>query len=113
MKKLLPVLILGSALSACASSSGYNDSYNDRPGYSGDEYVEYQGRTVRKTPAYIECESRDDDNRLIGASAAASVALANKSCKEYLEARYQVPRYDPYATSTPGTILPTYTYGAR
>ncbi|WP_416878701.1 glycine zipper 2TM domain-containing protein [Litorimonas sp.] len=137
MKKLLPILILGSALSACASSGGYNDPYDNRRGYNDDLYVEYQGRTVRKTPAYIECARRDRNNQLLGAGigavvggvvgneiegggtgaavgavggAAAGVAIANKSCSQYLDARYQDPRYNPYADSPPGYTINGRTY---
>jgi outer membrane lipoprotein SlyB len=134
MKKLLAALILGSALSACASSGGYNDPYNNsgyNNGYNDDAYVEYQGQRYRKTPAYIECARRDRNSQLLGAGigavvggvvgneidgggtgaavgavggAAAGVAIANKSCGKYLDTRYDDPRYDPYANSQGYTI---------
>ena len=126
MKKLLPVLILGSALSACAATSGYNDSHDNRLKYSGDEYVEYQGEIVRKTPTYIECSHNDRNNQLIGAGvgaffggvnvnevegggAASGIAIANINCGEYLAARYRVPPHDPYSAKLhPGTVMPVY-----
>ena|GEM_PF-5509470 len=140
MKKLLPVLILGSALSACASSGGYNDPYNDagyNSGYNDDAYVEYQGQRYRKTPAYIECARRDRNSQLLGAGigavvggvvgnevegggagaavgaaggAAAGIAIANKSCGKYLDTRYEDPRYDPYAGSSEGYTINGRTY---
>ena len=138
MKKLLPILILGSALSACASSGGYNSSpYDNRGGYNDDAYVEYQGQRYRKTPAYIECARRDRNNQLLGAGigavvggvvgnevegggtgaavgaaggAAAGIAIANKSCGKYLDTRYDDPRYDPYANSPEGYTINGRTY---
>ena len=126
MKNLLAITILGSALTACASSGGYNDPYDNRGNnsYSDDAYVEYQGRQVRKTQAYMECERRDRNNQLLGAGigavvggvignevsgggtgaavgavggGAAGVAIANKDCSQYLDARYEDSRYNPYA----------------
>ena len=138
MKKLLPVLILGSALSACASSGGYNSGpYDSRGGYNDDAFVEYQGQRYRKTPAYIECARRDRNNQLLGAGigavvggvvgnevegggagaavgaaggAAAGIAIANKSCGKYLDARYQDPQYNPYADSPEGYTINGRTY---
>ena len=122
MKNLALIFILGTAVTACQStrSGGYNDGYygNDGYGYS-DDYVEYNGQRVRKTPAYIECERRDNNDQLIGAGigavvggvvgneidkgegtaigavggAAAGAAIANKNCDKYLDPYYNDGRY--------------------
>ena len=85
----------------------------------------------------MECERRDRNSQLIGAGigavvggvignevdgggtgaavgavggAAAGVAIANKSCRKYLDARYDDPRYDPYANTQQGYTLNGRTY---
>lgn len=136
IKTTFTLIIAAATLGACASSGGYNDRYDDRTGYYEDDYVEYNGRRVRKTAAYRECARRDRNNQLIGAGigavvggvigneieegegtaigaaggAAAGIAIANKNCKQYLEPRYDDPRYDPYADSPPGYTVNGRTY---